>query len=356
MRLVDYFRPTPGGIGSAGKSIAVKRHSDDMPIPGSPFTTDATGMWTAILDGCPGPVYSVATDGTVTRIQSSKAVGMAGAVQLGELPYVLPALGDGVLPAFNQLAVSAGTGLGLTIATGGALVKGIQYINYVIDTNGLIPTPAHATLHRIDTVVIEVGRVGAVDEGRAELKLVTGTPAVSPVPPTLTQTATVWQYPLADGRVNAGATTTIVTDRRTFFLSGSITRNPTIDPIARRADPTPVTIGTTQQVVPELTVSPVLLSGVIYDVIISASLVCFISDPSKIVSIAPYIGSVGNAAPFLPHDITADIAITNTHHTIGVVGTGAPYSCGLLVTKTGGRSTNAHYTTGVLTCRAIPRS
>lgn len=240
---------------------------------------------------------------------------------------------------------------------GGALVKGIEYLNYVIDTNGLTAGAAHATLPRIDTVVVEVGRIGASDEGRAELKLVAGTPAASPVAPTLTQSATVWQYALADVRVNALATSiTSVTDRRTYVLSGSITRNPTIDAVSRRTTTLPVAIGSTAQVVPELTVSPVLLAGVVYDVVVSASLLCFINDASKVVSIAPYIGTTSNAADFLGHNVTASIEITNTHSALGVVGTGAVLSCGLLTVKTGGGSTNGNYTTGVLSVRAIPRS
>src|SRR5262249_2235760 len=47
-----------------------------------------------------------------------------------------------------------------------------------------------------------------------------GTPASSPVAPTLTQNDTTYEFPLADARVNAGSTTvTTLTDRRTYTVS-----------------------------------------------------------------------------------------------------------------------------------------
>ena len=61
---------------------------------------------------------------------------------------------------------------------------------------------ADLTNPRIDTVVIEVNESTRINT----IKVVKGTSAASPVAPTLTNTSTVHQHPLADVRVNAGAT------------------------------------------------------------------------------------------------------------------------------------------------------
>lgn len=69
------------------------------------------------------------------------------------------------------------------------------------DLDVTVPT-AHATLNRIDIVYLEVDestRTNSID-------IVSGTPATTPVAPTLTQTSTVHQYALAHIYVGAAAT------------------------------------------------------------------------------------------------------------------------------------------------------
>lgn len=71
------------------------------------------------------------------------------------------------------------------------------------------------TYNRIDTVYLEVNESAGVRAN--SIAVATGTPSASPVPPTLTQTSTVHQYPLADVSVLSGATViweVRITDRR----------------------------------------------------------------------------------------------------------------------------------------------
>jgi len=74
---------------------------------------------------------------------------------------------------------------------------------------------AEPALDRIDTIVLEVNR--SVSIRANTLKVIEGTPAGSPVPPTLVDTAEIVQYPLVDVYVAAAVTeiyTGDLTDRR----------------------------------------------------------------------------------------------------------------------------------------------
>jgi hypothetical protein len=69
----------------------------------------------------------------------------------------------------------------------------------------LTVTTAHATLPRIDVVVLEIN--SDVGTRANSLKVIKGTAASTPVPPTLTNTSTIHQYPLAHISIPAGLTT-----------------------------------------------------------------------------------------------------------------------------------------------------
>jgi hypothetical protein len=101
---------------------------------------------------------------------------------------------DGVFMSIGTaLAVTPGTGLHVNVGVGRA------WFNHTWTYNDaslvLTITTPHAVLDRIDAVVLETNS----DQGtRANsIKVIAGTPASSPVPPTLTHTASVNQYPLA---------------------------------------------------------------------------------------------------------------------------------------------------------------
>jgi hypothetical protein len=104
--------------------------------------------------------------------------------------------------AGGNLAVAAvGGNMNITIATGCAMVYGFAYENTASITKTISASdPSHP---RIDYVVIEMGFVA-----RTVLsKVLVGTPASSPVPPTLTQTASTWDLPLAQVYVGTSVTT-----------------------------------------------------------------------------------------------------------------------------------------------------
>ena len=117
------------------------------------------------------------------------------------------------LPTGSALEVGAGTGLAVDVVAGEAMVRGHYYDSSA--TESLALTTADATNDRIDTVVLRLDPTA----NSIVLAVKTGTPAGSPVAPTLVQTdAGVYEQALADALVpaNSGVPTTI-TDRREFM-------------------------------------------------------------------------------------------------------------------------------------------
>ena len=117
--------------------------------------------------------------------------------------------------ATDELQVVAGfAGLTVELKPGQAMVQGHFYIN---TDDKLIELPtADPVDPRIDTIVLRLDDVA--NEIIAIAK--TGEPDPNPVPPTLVQTEPygVYEFPLADVRVDAGAgTPTSITDRREFM-------------------------------------------------------------------------------------------------------------------------------------------
>ena len=116
-------------------------------------------------------------------------------------------------PAGTELKVTAGTGLQTSVAIGQAMVRGHYYISTAAET--LTHATANATNPRIDAVVLTLDpSVNSII-----LAIVAGTPAGSPVAPTLTQTdAGVYQYLLATVLIPAAATSvSTITDKRGFM-------------------------------------------------------------------------------------------------------------------------------------------
>lgn len=116
--------------------------------------------------------------------------------------------------SLSQLAVSAdGSSLAVSVATGDAFVEGFFYRNDA--ALALTIAAANATNPRIDTVVVRLDRVA----NTAALAVVTGTPAASPVAPTLSTADSLYELPLANVLVPAAAGVIVagnVTDRRTL--------------------------------------------------------------------------------------------------------------------------------------------
>jgi len=118
-------------------------------------------------------------------------------------------------PAGTELKVSAGTGLQVSVALGQAMVRGHYYISTAAEL--LTISTANASNPRIDSVVLRLDPVA----NSIVLAVVTGTPAASPVAPTLTQTdAGVYEYLLATVLIPAGSgTLSTITDTRSFMGS-----------------------------------------------------------------------------------------------------------------------------------------
>jgi hypothetical protein len=121
-------------------------------------------------------------------------------------------IGEGVVPDSNgdTLEVSVGTGLAVDVDPGRALVRGHFYASTEVESLPL--TTADAGDPRLDTVVLRLNPTA----NTIVLAVVDGTPASSPVAPTLTQTDSgIYELPLADVLVPASSgVPTTITDRR----------------------------------------------------------------------------------------------------------------------------------------------
>lgn len=116
-------------------------------------------------------------------------------------------------PSGSELKVTAGTGLQVAVAAGQAMVRGHFYISTA--SENLTIGTANASNPRIDSVVLRLDPTA----NSIVLAVVAGTPASSPVAPTLTQTdAGVFEYLLATVLVPAASTSvSTITDMRSFM-------------------------------------------------------------------------------------------------------------------------------------------
>lgn len=122
----------------------------------------------------------------------------------------------------NYLQVYADSGMNLIVKGG----RGIFFDKWFI-LDGDMPLTigsAEVTLKRIDSIVVRVDRSEAVRRATIEVKK--GTPASSPVAPTVTRTSLVKEYRLADILVDPGVTSITqmkITDRRGSADCGWVT-------------------------------------------------------------------------------------------------------------------------------------
>jgi|WetSurMetagenome_2_1015567.scaffolds.fasta_scaffold11984_4 hypothetical protein len=102
----------------------------------------------------------------------------------------------------GALVVSTSSGMTVSVAAGRAWFNYTWTLN---DTALLLTLDAsEIALNRIDRIILEVNKTTAVRANT--IKVLKGTPASSPVAPTLSNTATLIQYSLADIYVAAGVT------------------------------------------------------------------------------------------------------------------------------------------------------
>lgn len=119
---------------------------------------------------------------------------------------------DGVYFA-DGLAVTNGTGLEVVLGTGCANIRGYFYKNDAPITFTL--DPADSVLNRIDRIVIKLDIVARTM--KAILKK--GTLGSSPTPPILIDDASVKEIPIAQVKVNKGATSGVIVDERVIIPS-----------------------------------------------------------------------------------------------------------------------------------------
>jgi hypothetical protein len=139
-------------------------------------------------------------------------------------------IGEGVKgsPATSDLLVTApGSGMTMNLAAGQALVRGHYYYNNT--GSSLAISTANASNPRIDLVVLTLDPAA----NTIVASVLAGTPAVSPVAPTLTQTDTgTYQIALASVYVGAAVVNisqSNLTDLRTFIKAGADLGNKVIN-------------------------------------------------------------------------------------------------------------------------------
>lgn len=113
----------------------------------------------------------------------------------------------------TDLQVSAATGMNITCRAGEGLFADKWFQN---PASIVITVPSNTAVNpRIDSVIVQVDTTLAGRVGNIVYR--TGTPASSPVPPSINQTEGVVEYRLANIRVNSGVsaiTQSMITDRR----------------------------------------------------------------------------------------------------------------------------------------------
>lgn len=118
------------------------------------------------------------------------------------------------VPGDNNLKVSAGTGMTVSVSSGQALVRGHFYISTGAE---VLNIGASGSLPRIDSVILRLDP----SSDSIVLAVVAGTPNASPVAPSLTQNdTTIFELLLANVLVAAGVTNITsgaITDLRSFM-------------------------------------------------------------------------------------------------------------------------------------------
>jgi len=142
----------------------------------------------------------------------------------------------------NQLETFAdNTGMTVKVKSGQAFVEGFFFESDAQES--LTISAAHATLPRIDRVVVRLDRTA----NTIDLAVLAGTPNASPAIPALTQNSTTWEIALARVAVAAADTSIAagdVTDEREFTVDWTSPGVPQI--VLKTADET-VTSSTTLQ-------------------------------------------------------------------------------------------------------------
>lgn len=162
------------------------------------------------------------------KIVSGNAFGQAGTVMPREIERFFLLYGDGTA---DGLLPSAPGGMNVTIGPGNAMNKGVLDPWYTAETYAI--AASNPSNPRIDLIVSRLTRTG-VFAGRTVAAVLTGTPAATPAPPTLTQNADTNEVEILRVTVPAGASAIIagnlstltrpIASPATSIADGSITQ------------------------------------------------------------------------------------------------------------------------------------
>jgi microcystin-dependent protein len=227
-REVDTPRTTPGGAAVPdGTAVNIYRKTDLVTPVAS--TTISAGKYDHEYDGSYGPTETRVTHGGETRIRDSWSIGQAGPLPMGDMVFLLAGLGSGVFTGIrNELLVTAGApGRRVYVRSGVGAAAGITYNQFTDNKQSPEFSANVSGQPRIDLIGFKVWTAGHAEEGRAELAILEGTAAASPVAPTPTQTLEdgTWFETLAEVLLASGyssITAGNITDRRLGAPRGQV--------------------------------------------------------------------------------------------------------------------------------------
>jgi hypothetical protein len=207
MTKVAYIvRDQPAGNPESGETVTVATAAGaTLATP----TTDGNGIAVYEQDGSPGPMVATATVGGRTVKRDGRSIDQLGTWFPPDAPVFWRTLGNGVIPGYsdpetaaNDMAVSAGSGLAVNVATGATLIDGHLYRCTGTTEKTLSANASGST--RYDRIVVRFTREGQTTEGTCVLAVLEGTPGAGDAP-ALTRSAATYEVSLAKVRVVNGA-------------------------------------------------------------------------------------------------------------------------------------------------------
>lgn len=231
MLLRDVVRVLPSGAPiSAGTEVKIYRESDNALI--GTVVTDPNGMFEYSVPGNPGVVRYETTVGAGSKVHSTRSILPVSDLDLSGLRPLLSTFLDGVVVNYRDALEVESDGLSMQVSVGSgvATARGVIYRQ---DNPQVVEIPQAVTNPRIDVIAIRFWLDESGDNvGRCELVRKEGNEAMTPAAPTLTQSTSIWETPLAEVRVDVGAMGIAidkVTDTRLISLplipDGTITKS-----------------------------------------------------------------------------------------------------------------------------------
>lgn len=209
------IRDNPAGNPESGVTVTVKTAAGaTLATP----STDSNGLATYTQDGSPGPMVATATVSGRTLARDGRSLDQLGTWYANDAPVFWRALGNGVIPGYNDpataagdMAVSPGTGRQISVATGALVIDGHVYRCTSATAISIDANSSGST--RYDRVIVRFTREGQATEGACVLAILKGTPGAGDAP-ALTKSSSTFEVSLGKVRV---------VDSAASFVSGDIT-------------------------------------------------------------------------------------------------------------------------------------